>query len=73
MQAQHSITSSISRTAIGSASVHAAQSRLLLRRAAAESLDPLHVRTLHDLAGVLQHVITAIEEFRNTSEMGATR
>ena len=78
MQAEHSIyparsTPSISRAAIRSAMVHAAQSRLLLRRSAAEARDPHQARTLRDLAGVLQYVITAIEELRDPSELGATR
>jgi hypothetical protein len=60
MQRQHS-------TEIRVAAAHIAQAKLLVRRAAGETLDPLQVQTLHDLAGVLQYVITAIDE------LGATR
>jgi hypothetical protein len=66
MQGQHS-------TEIRAAAAHIAQAKLLVRRAAGETLDPLQVQTLRDLAGVLQYVITAIEELEATREMGATR
>jgi hypothetical protein len=47
--------------ALRSASKHIAQAKLLIRRAADEDRDPLEIRTLRDLAGVLQYVIVAIE------------
>jgi hypothetical protein len=49
-----------------SASAHIAQAKLLIRRAAGETRDPLEVRTLRDLAGVLQYVIVAIEQLEAT-------
>jgi hypothetical protein len=45
--------------ALRSACMHAAQSRLLLLRVATETSDPLELR---DLAGVLQYVVTEIEQ-----------
>ena len=59
--------------ALRSACMHAAQSRLLLLRLAPETSDPLEVRDLCDLAGVLHYVITAIEEIEATRKLGATR
>lgn len=45
------------------ATVHCLQSRLLLLRATSDtSLDPRQARELRDLAGILHHVICAIEE-----------
>jgi hypothetical protein len=61
------------RTKIRSAAAHIAQAKLLLRRVAGETLEPLEVRTLSDLTGVLQYVITAIEELEAKRELGATR
>ena len=61
------------RTEIRSAAAHIAQAKLLVRRAAGATLDPLQVRTLRDLAGVLQFIITEIEELEATRELGATR
>jgi len=46
---------------VRAAAVHAAQSKLLLRRAAADTIDPRQVRALHDLSGILQHVLNAID------------
>jgi hypothetical protein len=66
MQGQHTIE-------IRTAAAYIAQAKLLVRRAASETLDPLQVRTLRDLAGVLQYVITAIEELEAKRELGATR
>ena len=43
--------------ALRSACAHIAQARLLLRRAAGEALEPLELRDLCDVAGILQYVI----------------
>ena len=59
MQGQHSIE-------IRTAAAHIAQAKLLVLRAAGETLDPLEVRTLSDLAGVLQFIITAVDELDPT-------
>jgi hypothetical protein len=49
------------------AAAHAGMAKLLLRRAAADTLDPDQVRTLHDLAGILQHVIVEIDALARTA------
>ena len=46
------------------ATVHCAEAKLLLRRAAAETRDPIEIRSLRDLANVLQYVIEQLEETR---------
>jgi hypothetical protein len=48
-----------------SVSKHCAQARLLLRRATGETRDPIEIRSLRDLAGVLQYVIVAIEQLED--------
>jgi hypothetical protein len=66
MQAEHT-------TEIRAAAVHIAQAKLLVRRAAGATLDPLQVQTLRDLASVLQFIVVSIEELEATRELGATR
>ena len=46
------------------ATVHCAEAKLLLRRAAAETRDPIEIRSLRALANVLQYVIEQLEETR---------
>jgi len=58
---------------IRSAAAHIAQARLLLLRVATEIPDPLELRDLRDLAGVLQYVVAAIEELEAARKLGATR
>jgi hypothetical protein len=68
MQGQHSTDArsshTLSRTENRAASAHIAQAKLLIRRAAGETRDPLQVRTLRDLAGVLQFLIEQLEATR---------
>ena len=60
-----SIPSTPTRTnEIRSAAAHYAEAKLFLRRAAGEACDPLQVRSLRDLAGVLQYVIEQLEATR---------
>jgi len=51
----------LSRTENRAAAVHLAQARLILLRETNETLDPLQVRSLRDLAGVLQFLIEQLE------------
>ncbi len=63
MQKQRITTRSAAPTApLSAALAHVAQAKLLLRRAAAEESSSHQVQALHDLAGVLQYVIEAIEQ-----------
>jgi hypothetical protein len=64
MQAKHSTSPTLSRTEKRAASAHVAQAKLLIRRAAGETLDPRQVRSLRDLAGVLQFLIEQLEATR---------
>jgi hypothetical protein len=66
-------TSDPSRAEIRSAAVHAAQSRLLLLREATENGDPDLERELRDMAGILAHVISAIDELEATRKLGVRR
>jgi hypothetical protein len=54
----------LSRIENRAAAVHLAQARLILLREANETLDPLQVRSLRDLAGVLQFLIEQLEATR---------
>ena len=61
-------TPSSSSEEIRSATVHCGQSRLLLLRATADTtLHQRQVRELLDLAGILHHVICAIERLATSS------
>jgi hypothetical protein len=50
--------------ALRSASAHIAQAKLLVRRAAGETRDSHQVRTLRDLAGILQFLIEQLKATR---------
>jgi hypothetical protein len=52
--------------AIRLAEVHIAQAKLLLLREAIETRDPDLERELRDMAGILAHVISAIDELEAT-------
>ncbi len=46
------------------ATVHCAEAKLLLRRAAAETRDPIEIQSLREIANVLQFVIEQLEATR---------
>ncbi|MDP9158738.1 MAG: hypothetical protein M3O09_00715 [Acidobacteriota bacterium] len=46
--------------AIRAAAAHAAQAKLCLLRAARDVHDADHIRALHDVTGILSHVIVAL-------------
>lgn len=54
----------LSRTENRAAAAHIAQAKLLVTRQANETLDPLQVRSLLDLASVLQFLIEQLEATR---------
>jgi hypothetical protein len=70
MQGQHSTdarsTSVPSRAEIHSAEVYIAQARLVLLREAIETRNPDLERELRDMAGILAHVISELEQVEAT-------
>lgn len=59
-------TPTSSRSEISAAAAHAAQAKLLLRRAASDIVDPLQVPALLDLVSVLQYLVVSIEQLEAT-------
>jgi hypothetical protein len=66
------VTPGSSRNEIRSAEVHCAQSRLLLLRIA-DGAGSRQARDFRDLAGILDYVVSAIEQIATTSATEPTR